>query len=167
MFYYPPTALYIQEGTEFTIDDVQYPPNWLNLSTPEEKEALGLEEVITIGYPANQTYYWVTETLSEATLTYTSAPKDLDQCKALAISQVNATAYSLLLPSDWMITRKYERNVDLPTDWAEYRAAIISVSTVGRAAYENAATVDEIAAVVIDWPVSPDVKLAQPLQTEA
>ena len=64
MFYYQPTALYIQEGTEFTIDDVQYPPNWLNLSTPEEKEALGLEEVITIGYPANQTYYWVTETLS-------------------------------------------------------------------------------------------------------
>ena len=156
MFYYPPTALYIQEGTEFTIDDVQYSANWLNLSTPEEKEALGLEEVITIGSPANQTYYWVTETLSEATLTYTNAPKDLDQCKSLAISQVNSTAYSLLLPSDWMVTKQVETGTPVAPDWTNYREAVRTTANLAKEEYSACTTVDEIAAITIPWPLTPD-----------
>jgi len=157
MFYYPPNTQYIQEGTEFTIDDVQYPPNWLNLSTPEEKAALGLEEIITIGYPANQTYYWVTETLSEATLTYTNTPKDLDQCKALAISQVNATAYSLLLPSDWMVTKQVETGTPVAPDWNAYREAVRTTANLAKQEYATCTTVDEIAAITIPWPTAPNL----------
>ena len=45
MFYKAPDQ-YINEGCQFTIDGVTYPANWLNQSTPEQKAALGLEEVI-------------------------------------------------------------------------------------------------------------------------
>ena len=155
MFYYPPTALYIQEGTEFTIDDVQYSANWLNLSTPEEKAALGLEEVIVIGSPANQTYYWVTETLAEATLTYTNTPKDLDQCKSLAISQVNSTAYSLLLTSDWMVTKQVETGTPVAPDWTAYREAVRTTANLAKEEYAACTTVDEIAAITIPWPEQP------------
>ena len=157
MFYYPPTNLYIQEGTEFTIDDVQYPANWLNLSTPEEKAALGLEEVIVIGSPANQTYYWVTETLEGATLTYTNTPKDLDQCKSLAISQVNSTAYSLLLPSDWMVTKQVETGTPVAPDWTNYREAVRTTANLAKEEYAACTTVDEIAAITIPWPEPPDL----------
>ena len=37
MFYCTQNQQYIQEGNAFEINGVQYPSNWLNLSTPEEK----------------------------------------------------------------------------------------------------------------------------------
>ena len=77
MFYSTTDGQYINEGQAFTIGDVQYPANWLNLSTPEEKLAIGLEEVIATNSPASDIYYWVSSTLDKASLTYTNTPKDL------------------------------------------------------------------------------------------
>ena len=162
MFYYPPNNQYINEGMPFTIDGVDYPANWLNLSTPEQKEELGLEEVIVTNSPANQTYYWVSEELSGATLTYINTPKDLDQCKALAVSQTNSTAYSLLFPSDWMVVRNQETGWPVPEDWTTYRAAVRSTADQAKIDIAAAVDVDALAALVIDWPVSPDVPVIAP-----
>lgn len=162
MFYYPPENQYINEGIPFTIDGVQYPANWLNLSTPEEKAELGLEEVVVIGSPKNQTYYWVSEELAGATLTYVNTPKDLAQCKALAVSQTNSTAYSLLFPSDWMVVRNQETGWPVPEDWTTYRAAVRSTAAQAKTDIEATADVDALAALVIDWPVAPDVPLMVP-----
>ena len=63
MFYHAETNQYLREGLEFTLDDIQYPANWLNLSTPEEKAALDLVEVITVGERKDDRYYWVSEQL--------------------------------------------------------------------------------------------------------
>ena len=132
MFYSTTTNSYIQEGTPFEIDGVQYPANWLNLSTPEEKAALGLEEVVATNTPANQTYYWVSETLSGATLTYTNTPKDLTGVKSNAISQVNATAYSILLPTDWMVVKAVETSTKVNADWNTYRANVRATADCNR-----------------------------------
>jgi hypothetical protein len=156
MFYHAPSNQYVRVGVPFEIDGNLYPANWIQLSTPEEKAELQLQEVVTVGERKDDRYYWVSESLEGATLTITSTPKDLEQVRANAISQVNAVAYSILLPSDWMVTRKVERNVDIPADWAAFRAAVITASTAGRTAYESATSVDEIVAVQISWPVSPD-----------
>lgn len=156
MFFHPNTNQHVRVGVPFEIDGNLYPANWLQLATPEEKEALGLEEVQVVGERKDDRFFWVSEALEGATLTITSTPKDLEQVRANAISQVNAIAYSILLPSDWMVTRKVERNVDIPADWAAFRAAVITASTAGRTAYESATSVDEIVAVQISWPVSPD-----------
>lgn len=164
MFYYPPNNQYIQEGNAFDIDGVQYPANWLNLSTPEEKAALGLEEVITINSPADQRYYWVSEELDGSTLTYINTPKDLDQCKEVAISQTNAVAYSLLAPSDWMVTRSVETGIAVLPEWTSYREAVRTTANQAKAGYAACTTVDEIAAVVIAWPVSPDAPLTESVE---
>lgn len=156
MFYRPESDQYINEGMPFTIDDVQYPANWLNLSTPEDKEALGLEEVITVGERKDDRYYWVSEQLVGPELIITSTPKDFDTVLKLAHDQLNQQAYSLLFTSDWMITRKAETGADLKPEWATYRDEIRLEVVVVRGQLDAATTVDEIAAIKPNWPVSPD-----------
>ena len=49
MFYHRQTNTYINEGTAFKIGEQQYPADWLNLASPEDKAQHGLEEVLTVG----------------------------------------------------------------------------------------------------------------------
>jgi hypothetical protein len=158
MFYCTTTQQYIQEGTAFEINGVQYPQNWLNLSTPEEKTALGLEEVIATNTPANDTYYWVSSTLNQATLTYTNTPKDLTTVKTTAIAQVNQTAYTILLPSDWMVVKAVETSTKVATGWDSYRQSVRTTAASTVSGIEGATDVDGVATVMgaIVWPKNPD-----------
>jgi len=166
MFYSTTDGQYINEGQAFTINDVQYPSNWLNLSTPEEKSAIGLEEVIATNSPANDVYYWVSSTLDKATLTYTNTPKDLATVKANAVSQVNATAYSLLLPSDWMVVKAFETSTPINPDWNTYRASIRATADSTRTAVTAAQDVDAVATIMgnIQWAKSPSTLAAEAAQ---
>ncbi len=158
MFYCTQNQQYIQEGTAFEVNGVQYPANWLNLSTPEQKAELGLEEVIATNSPANQTYYWVSETLSGPTLTYTNTPKDLTQVKSTAIDQVNQTAYSILLPTDWMVVKAVETSTKTPAAWDSYRQSVRTTASSTVSAIEGATDVDGVATIMsaINWPKDPD-----------
>ena len=155
MFYSTTDGQYINEGQAFTINDVQYPNNWLNLSTSEEKSAIGLEEVIATNSPANDIYYWVSSTLDKASLTYTNTPKDLATVKANAVSQVNATAYSLLLPSDWMAVMASETGTPMDATWKAWRASIRAEALAATTAINAATDVDGVEeAINVQW--SPD-----------
>jgi hypothetical protein len=166
MFYRPESDQYINESVPFTIDDVQYPANWLNLSTPEDKEALGLEEVITVGERKDDRYYWVIESLNGAVLTITSTPKDLETVRKICISGIRASAYSLLLPSDWLVTRKQENGKEIPADWLAYRENVRLEAERCVTEAEAATTVDEIAAIIPAWPISPDAIIQAPTVSE-
>jgi hypothetical protein len=156
MFYSTTDGQYINEGTAFVINDIQYPANWLNLSTPEEKAEIGLEEVIATNQPANQTYYWVSETLDKATLTYTNTPKELGPVQSNAVSQIRNTAYSLLLPTDWMVVKAFETSTPIPADWNTWRATIRTQAQEAIAAINAATDVDQVkAAVNVQWTASP------------
>ena len=163
MFYRVESDQYINEGMPFTIGDVDYPANWLNLSTPEEKTALGLVEVITVGERKDDRYYWISESLDGATLTITSTPKDLVTVKEICTSGLRQSAYSLLLPSDWMITRKAESGKDVAQDWLDYRAAVRSETERCVALADAAISVDDVAAIVPAWPISPDAIIPVPV----
>jgi len=126
MFYSKSDGQYIQEGQAFQINDLFYPANWLNLSTPEEKLAIGLEEVVATNSPANDTYYWVSSTLDKASLTYTNTPKDLVGLKTQYVTQTKDTAGKLLSQTDWVIIRKAERGVEVPSEVALKRTQIVA-----------------------------------------
>ena len=163
MFYSTTDGQYINEGQAFTIGDVQYPANWLNLSTPEEKLAIGLEEVIATNSPANDIYYWVSSTLDKASLTYTNTPKDLTSVKSNALSQVNSTAYTILQPSDWMVVKATETSTPVNPDWNTYRASVRATADQTRTAVTAAQNVDAIATIMgsIAWPTSPSQVAAE------
>ena len=158
MFYNAQYNQYVTEGTQFTLGDVTYPPQWLNQSTPEQKAEIGLVEVVATNSPADATYYWVSETLNGAELTYTNTPKDLATVKENAVSQVNNTAYSLLFPSDWMVVKAVETQGTVPADWNTYRANVRTTANTTRTAVEASTTVDEVANTMsnINWPHDPN-----------
>ena len=157
MFYSSTDGQYIQENTPFTIDGVQYPANWLNLSTPEEKAALGLEEVVATNSPANDQYYWVSTELNGASLTYVNTPKDLTTVKSNALDQVNNIAYTTLQPSDWMVVKSVETSTKINADWNTYRANVRSCADNAKTMITGAPDVDAVAGIMgnIAWPTAP------------
>lgn len=155
MFYKAPNT-YINEGTQFTVDGVTYPANWLNQSTPEQKAALGLEEVTTVGELKDAKYYWIGEQLSGSVRTLTATPKDLADVQKQAITQVNATAYSILLPTDYLSVKAFETGTEVPSEWATWRASIRATATQAIADITAATDVDTIAALIVTWPNDPD-----------
>lgn len=158
MFYCTTTQQYIQEGTPFEINGIQYPQNWLNLSTPEEKAELGLEEVVATNQPQNQTYYWVSETLNGASLTYTNTPKDLLSVKTTALDQINSTAYSILLPTDWMVVKAFETSTPINPAWNSWRQSIRTTALNATNGVEGAVDVAGVETVMtsIVWPKDPN-----------
>ena len=166
MFYCTTDGQYINEGQAFTIGDTQYPANWLNLSTPEEKAEIGLEEVIAINQPFNPIYYWTGETLEQATLTYTGTPKDLLDVQGNAVTQVNQSAYTLLFPTDWMVVRAIETSTTVAPDWNAWRESIRQYAADKTIAIKATTNVNEVETVMnnLSWPLDPDQVIAKAAQ---
>lgn len=157
MFYCTLNNSYINEGTQFTIDGITYPAQWLNQSTPEQKAELGLEEVVATNQPYNPVYYWTGEILDKATLTYTGTPKDLLDVQNNAVTQVRQSAYTLLLPSDWMVVKAFETSTPINPDWNTWRASVRTTAQDTITAIQSATDVDGVASVMsnINWPLQP------------
>jgi hypothetical protein len=126
--------------TPFTADGIQYPANWLRLTTLEEKEAIGITEVADPDRYDDR-YYWGV-----------GNPKDLDQCKANMVTQIKAAAGSMLAPTDWKVIRATETGIPLDADTLTARANIRAASNANEAAVDACTTVDELAALQLTWP---------------
>ena len=104
---------------------VQYPANWLRLTSAAEKQAVGLVEVTTSADQVyDQRFYWGVDN-----------PKQLDDVtdddgntttglKTQWKNTQNEIAASLLAPSDWRIIKAKETSTNIPSVWKTYRAAI-------------------------------------------
>ena len=146
----------IQLDTPFTHNDIQYPTNWIRLASEEDKSAIGLVwEADAVR--ADDRFYWdgninnpkaledVTETVDEKEYT----TKGL---KSNFISQVKTTAGSILAQTDWMVIRKAERNVDIPSSVATYRAAVVAKASELETAISAVTTVEQLIALDISFP---------------
>ena len=128
----------------------------------------GALEVVE-GEQKDQRFYWVTFSHYEVngsvvTRTYTNTPKALEDVtetpegqtepvttkglKSQWIAQVKSAANSQLASTDWMVIRKAERDVAIPSDVVTERAKIIADCTAKEAAITAATTMDEFLAVV-------------------
>ena len=156
MFYIAPNQ-YIQDGAPFTVNGTSYPAGWLNAASAEEKAAVGLVEVTVVGQREDDRFYWVSESLADGVQTYTNTPKDLDGLKTQWTKQINQTAYSLLLPSDWMVVKALETSSTVPAEWTTYRAAVRFTAAATVSAINAAADVPALqAAVQVIWPNDPN-----------
>ena len=129
----------LQEGVAFTDSGGnQYPANWLNLSTEEEKEAIGITWVADVAR-ADDRFYWDGNV---------NNPKDLDVLKDQFTSQVKQTAASFLSQTDWYIIRKAERSIAVPAEVASQRAKVIAEETRLEDAIANVSDVSELQEVL-------------------
>jgi hypothetical protein len=141
----------LPEGTSFyDANGTQYPPQWLNVSTEEQKAAIGITWVADPA-PVDNRFYWDTdlpkaledklEVKEDGTPLYkqvydkaTESMVDTTEqvvtkgLKSQFVAQVKDTAGKLLNATDWYVVRKAERNVDIPSDIVLKRTQIITES---------------------------------------
>jgi len=74
--------------------------------------------------------------------------------KTVMTAQVKDTANKLLASTDWMVIRKAERDVAIPSATTTYRAAVITECARLETAISNASDVDALATVMAgqNWP---------------
>mgnify|MGYP000863344316 CR=1 FL=1 len=122
----------------FTHAGIQYPANWLRLSSPEERAAIGITEAPP--EPVyDQRFYWGPNN-----------PKDHTQLVEQWVSQIKATAASLLQSTDWLVIRSQDLSSQKPIpDWAlDERGFIRAKSDEKEAAIRATTTTEELAAYV-------------------
>jgi len=157
--------LTLRIGRSFTVGDVMYPSNWLQKSTEAERTAIGItweDDPVR----ADDRYYWngdvnnpkalddVNEVDEDGNPIYvqvwnpdTEQMEDTDEqvvthgLKHTMTAQVKDTAGKLLAQTDWYVTRKVERNVDIPADVTAKRLAIVAESDRLEAAIKACTTV--------------------------
>ena len=110
----------------FSHNDIQYPANWLRLSTAEEKAAIGITEVADAPTYDSRFYNGdgsakalddTKETINGVEYTYLGV-------KSVLKAQEKATAGSLLARYDWYVVRKAETSKAIPTAIKTYRTAV-------------------------------------------
>jgi hypothetical protein len=162
--------------TPFTANEIQYPANWLRLSSAEEKAAIGITEVPD-PVRADDRFYWNGDsTLPKALEDREEVDQDgnpmfvkvydpvtesmVDSTERLVtkglksnfIAQVKQTAGSILAQTDWMVIRKAERDVAIPTATVAYRASVVAKATELEASITAVTTVEELASLDLSFP---------------
>ena len=98
-------------------NDVQYPANWLRLSSAQDRAELGITWVDN-SPTWNQKWYWGYD--ADGNL----IPKTYSDLKTLWIANTKETANKLLQPSDWRVVKAKERGSTMNADWKTWRQTI-------------------------------------------
>ena len=119
----------------FTHNDIQYPANWLRLSTAEEKKDLGITEVADD--PVYDSRFYNGDGSAKALDDVNATDKNGDLLKnpdgsqmvilgvkSVLKAQEKANAGSLLAKYDWYVVRKAEKSTAIPTAITTYRDAV-------------------------------------------
>jgi len=119
----------------FSHNDIQYPANWLRLSTAQEKKDLGITEVADAP-TYDSRFYWgdgsakalndVNEKDKDGNLLKDEKGNQVVTLgvKSVLKAQEKATAGSLLAKYDWYIVRKAEKSTAIPTAITTYRDGV-------------------------------------------
>lgn len=134
----------------FTHDGIQYPNNWLRLSSPEEREAIGITEEPDLP-TYDQRFYWGVDN-----------PKDHAQLIEQWVGQTKQAAASLLSQYDWYITRQSETGKAVPQEVLTYRATVRTQSDNREVMIKGTADTDQLYTVITEdfgglfpWPRGP------------
>ena len=151
---------FIGVGQAFTWNEIQYPSNWIDLSTQEDRDAIGIIEIQEQQRPDDR-FYFVTDNGDGSYSTTAKNLNDGDEyvdlrdvtrrvlgLKSQWITQVKDTAGKLLAQTDWMVIRKAERDVAIPAEVVAKRAAIVAEANRLEAAIAACADVPALIVVL-------------------
>ena len=130
----------------FEHEGIQYPANWLRLTTLEEKQAIGITEVPD-PEPYDDRFYWGPNN-----------PKNLDDLKKLWISWVNNTAWNLLQKTDYMDFRQANDPTYIaPSEWITWRNAIRNQAKQTKTSISESLDITSLqSAIIVEWPQEPE-----------
>ena len=163
----------LSDGTALKLDlpwsnpatGVQYPANWLRLSTERDRELLGITWVAETSNSYDQRFYkgydddgnLIPKRLVDENAVGEDGEAVLDAdgnqvvdtgLKTLWKATQNEIAASLLAPSDWRVVKVLEVNTSfsaaktaLPTKWQTYRAAVRTACNTRQTEIDNCSDV--------------------------
>jgi len=146
----------LRPGRPFTHNGIQYPANWLRLTSWAEKEAIGITEVPDPA-PVDTRFYWDTDIPKQLEDT-TDAASGITTTglKTQWKAQQDQTAYSLLAPTDWYVVRKSETDEAIPVGITSFRGEVRTVCEGRKVAIDGATDVPSLVGIVtfygLDWP---------------
>ena len=140
---------------------VNYPANWLRLSSPEERAAIGITEEPD-PTPYDQRFFWGYDADGHL------IPKDHTQLVEQWTQQTRTTAGTLLAPTDWIIIREADNGKTPDPAIKTWREDIRLAAGTKIQAVTATADTDELAAYItgVDYPVWPvDPYSPQPVES--
>ena len=110
----------------FTVGDINYPANWLRLSSAQEKKDLGITEVADAPI-FDSRFYWgdgAAKELDDKTETIDGVEYTTQGVKSVLKAKEKETAGGLLARYDWYVVRKAEKSTAIPTAISTYRDGV-------------------------------------------
>jgi len=165
----------IREGKAWTdVNGIQHPANW-HIWTRQEKEAIGMVEIIPQTPPDSRFYNWS----QNPDGTITSTPKEMEDrnevdengqpildengnqlitkgLKSNFIEQVKQQQGSLLSQTDWAVIRKTDTNIDIPANIQQWRNEIRLTASIMEDAISQATTVQDLENLMLRYTTNLD-----------
>ena len=165
----------LQVGRSFTLGDIMYPANWLQKSTEAERTAVGitweddpvraddryywngdinnpkmLDDRLEVDFNGNPVWEQVLDNSDplNPVMVDTNVQLKTLGLKSNMIAQVKHTAGTLLANTDWYVTRKSEKGVDIPVDVETKRDAVRTECDRLETAIAAVNTVEELITVM-------------------
>ena len=138
---------YLQHDTPFEHNGVRYPSNWLRLSTPEEKNAIGLTEVED-PIILDRRFYMPQDPTGDP------IPRDLETVKEEQINTVKLSMKNMLSHTDWVIIRQIDTGQLMSNSIKDYRSAVREMGNKQIERIKDAIDIEDLIRVVnsIAWP---------------
>ena len=138
----------LRQGRPFTHNGIQYPGNWLALTSTEEKSAIGITWEADPA-PFNSKFYFSA-----------GSPRDIADVKPGMLTEQDSTARNLLNGTDWYVVRKSENNTAIPVGITSYRTAVRDTCESRKVAINGAADIPALVGVStfggMNWPTLND-----------
>ena len=158
-------------------NDVQYPANWLRLSSSQDRAMLGIswtaDGAAAQGW--DQRFFWGVgnpKQLDDKTETVDGVEVKTTGLKTQWKAQQDQIASTLLAPSDWRVVKELEVNSSFaaaktafPTTWQTYRAAVRTSCNTRQTEIDACKTVDALKELLFG--ASMIVKTKEQQQTDA
>ena len=134
----------------FTVGDVNYPANWLRLSTAQEKKDLGITEVED-PKTYDSRFYWgdgTAKAIDDVNEVDENNDPVLDEngnqvvtlgVKSVLKAREKEIAKSLLNSYDWQVVRKAEKGTEIDSAIITYRDGIRTAYTTRKTEIDNCA----------------------------
>ena len=157
-------------GSPFSSNGVNYPANWLQLSTDSERSAIGISEVADAPW-YDQRFYWGVDnpkrlTDEDAKDESGNLLKNSDGSqvvnyglKTIWVKIQKAEANSYLARYDWYVTRKAEKDTAIPSNIQTYRDAVRTTCATRETEINNCSDVAALKTLIdgtiTKWPDLP------------
>ena len=139
------------------INDIQYPKNIFTVWSKEEKEAIGIYEIVHDNSNQKDNSLYTNTDVSytfadgKVTASYgTATPKELEDVKSLKKAAIKFQASELLTTTDWYIIKAVDvESYSAPANIVTHRADVRTASNDMESKIDACSTVDELAALYI------------------